>query len=234
VDAARRRRRVTGEEELRSDRPCVYMVNHQSSLDMLCAGGWVPRRTVVIAKRSLRLVPFMGQFLTLADTIFLNRRNHESAMYSMERAGERLSKRRLSVIIFPEGTRSRSDGELLPFKKGGFNLAVAAQVPIVPVVMAQQKPIYDPARHRFLPGTIAVKGPADRGCDAFARACARVCVAADPLICSRRLVWVPCAVLPPVPTTGLTREDVPELADRVRDMMAAELRSLVAVPSGKF
>jgi len=103
----------------------------------------------------------MGQFLTLADTIFLNRRNHESAMHSMERAGERLSKRRLSVIIFPEGTRSRSDGELLPFKKGGFNLAVAAQVPIVPVVMAQQKPMYDPSRHRFLPGTITIKGTSE-------------------------------------------------------------------------
>ena len=164
-------------KELKPHTPCVYMINHQTSLDMFCCGGFMPPGTVVIAKRSLKYVPFLGQFLTITGSIYVDRANHDSAMQSMERAGRELQKSKAALIIFPEGTRSRSEGELLPVTKGGFNLAVAAQVPIVPVVIAQQKPVYDPKRHRFLPGVIAVKGtlpsPRRAPVSALGSACSR-------------------------------------------------------------
>ena len=138
----------------------MYMSNHQSSLDMFIYGAFIPRGTVVVAKRSIKYMPLLGQYLALAGTIYIDRLNHDSAMQGMQRAAAEIVQRKVSVIIFPEGTRSRTAGELLPFKKGGFNLAVEAKVPIVPLIVSQLQPVYDPKARRFLPGTITVKGAA--------------------------------------------------------------------------
>jgi 1-acyl-sn-glycerol-3-phosphate acyltransferase len=78
-------------------------------------------------------VPFLGWFMAMTGMIFLNRSNHREAVASLARAGERIRAGK-SILVFPEGTRSL-DGLILPFKKGPFVLAVAAQVPIVPIAI---------------------------------------------------------------------------------------------------
>ena len=114
----------------------------------------------------------------------------------------------VGVLIFPEGTRSRSSGELLPFKKGGFHLAIDAQVPIVPIVIANQKHIYDSRAKKFNPGTIRIKGKRLKNC------CEQACN-----LCS-------LVALAPIPTKGMTKDDVNKLLENVQSLMQEEVRLL--------
>jgi 1-acyl-sn-glycerol-3-phosphate acyltransferase len=113
--------------------PVVYMANHQSYMDIPTIFGFLPVQFRIIAKESLFRVPFMGWHLSRAGNIPINRSNRREAMRSITRAAERI-REGTSVVVFPEGTRSRS-GVLQPFKAGSFKLAAAAGVPIVPIVI---------------------------------------------------------------------------------------------------
>ena len=136
--------------------PCVVVVNHQSSLDIFCVQSFVQPHTIAIAKKSLKLVPILGWFFILARNIFVDRFNHDKALKALDEAAAQLKKRDAQVVIFPEGTRSRTAGEMLPFKKGAFNIAVAAQVPIIPVVVENQKHVYDSKSKKFKSGVIRI------------------------------------------------------------------------------
>jgi 1-acyl-sn-glycerol-3-phosphate acyltransferase len=115
------------------NRPYIFLMNHQSALDIPCAFAALPVNIRFIAKHVLKYVPFLGWYMAMTGMIFINRSNHREAVKSLERAGERIRSGK-SVLAFPEGTRSR-DGLILPFKKGPFVLAIEAQVPIVPVAI---------------------------------------------------------------------------------------------------
>jgi lysophosphatidate acyltransferase len=94
----------------------------------------------------------------LSNTVFINRANHSSALQAFETAAKHMQDEKQSVFIFPEGTRSYSaEPTLLPFKKGGFHLAVQAQVPIVPVVCANYASILSFKRLYFHGGRIPVR-----------------------------------------------------------------------------
>jgi len=122
---------VSGLEHLDTRNPAIYMVNHQSLLDTPILFGHVSPALRFVAKKSLRWVPFMGWAMALNDFVFIDRQQRGSAIASLDRAGDKIASG-TSVLVFPEGTRGPGE-QLLPFKKGGFMLALKAQVPIVPL-----------------------------------------------------------------------------------------------------
>jgi 1-acyl-sn-glycerol-3-phosphate acyltransferase len=114
-------------------RPHIFLMNHQSALDIPCAFAALPVNLRFIAKHVLKYVPFLGWYMAATGMVFVNRSNRHEALRSLAKAGERI-RAGANILAFPEGTRSR-DGRILPFKKGAFVLAIEAQVPIVPVAI---------------------------------------------------------------------------------------------------
>ena len=115
--------------------PCVIVANHQSNYDLYVLGAVVPRRTVSIGKKSLKWVPFFGQLYWLAGNVLLDRGNAIRAKRAMLTTTDTLKHQDTSIWVFPEGTRNLGQG-LLPFKKGAFQMAIAAGVPIIPVCVS--------------------------------------------------------------------------------------------------
>jgi lysophosphatidate acyltransferase len=144
---------------LNKTRPAVFIGNHQTELDVLMLGHIFPKYCSVTAKKSLKNVPFLGWFMALSRTVFIDRANSTNARQAMAGAAEEIQREKQSVYIFPEGTRSYAkEPTLLPFKKGAFHLAVQAGVPIVPVVVANYSDVLYAKEWRFNAGTIPVKG----------------------------------------------------------------------------
>jgi lysophosphatidate acyltransferase len=140
-------------------RPAVFLGNHQTELDVLMLGCMFPKYCSVTAKASLKKVPFLGWFMALSGSVFLDRANSKDARQAMQGAANEIRNKRQSVYMFPEGTRSYSkEPMMLPFKKGAFHLAVQAQVPIVPVVAANYSHILWPKGLVFNAGKIPCKG----------------------------------------------------------------------------
>ena len=140
-------------------RPAVFIGNHQTELDVLMLGSIFPKYCSVTAKSSLKRTPFLGWFMALSGSIFIDRKSSKDAREAMRGAADEIRSRRQSVYMFPEGTRSYSkEPELLPFKKGAFHLAVQAQVPIVPIVVANYSHILWVKGLVFRSGSIPVKG----------------------------------------------------------------------------
>ncbi|WP_439236314.1 1-acylglycerol-3-phosphate O-acyltransferase [Lonepinella koalarum] len=113
--------------------PCIYIANHQNNYDMVTISYMVQPRTVSIGKKSLIWIPFFGLVYWATGNILLDRDNKNKAHSTMGQVAQRINQDNLSVWMFPEGTRSRGRG-LLPFKTGAFHAAIAAGVPVVPVV----------------------------------------------------------------------------------------------------
>ncbi|KAM5328196.1 1-acyl-sn-glycerol-3-phosphate acyltransferase beta isoform 2-T2 [Glossophaga mutica] len=147
---------IKGHRKLTADRPCVIVSNHQSILDMMGLMEVLPARCVQIAKRELLFMGPVGLVMYLGGVFFINRQRSRTAMTVMAEVGERMTQENLKVWIYPEGTRN-DNGDLLPFKKGAFYLAVQAQVPIIPVVYSSFSSFYNPRTKRFTSGTIQVE-----------------------------------------------------------------------------
>ena len=113
--------------------PAIYIGNHQNNYDMLTIASMVPPRTVSVGKRSLIWIPFFGIVYWATGNIFIHREKRSSAIGTMNKVAEIIKEKQVSIWMFPEGTRSHGRG-LLPFKTGAFHTAIAAGVPIVPVV----------------------------------------------------------------------------------------------------
>jgi 1-acyl-sn-glycerol-3-phosphate acyltransferase len=128
--------RVTadGLEHIDPHRSYVFMSNHQSVTDVGAIALTLPVSWRFVAKRELTWIPLFGWAVALGGHVIVDRGRHARAVASLRRAAERI-REGVNVIIFPEGTRS-PDGELQPFKSGGFHLALDAQVPIVPVTVS--------------------------------------------------------------------------------------------------
>ena len=118
--------------------PCVIVVNHQSNFDLFMLGSVVPRRTVTIGKTSLRWVPIFGQIYWLAGNVLIDRGDATKAKAAMVKTTDALQHQDTSIWVFVEGTRNLGKG-LLPFKKGAFQMAIAAGVPIVPICCSNYK-----------------------------------------------------------------------------------------------
>ncbi|MCW1242953.1 1-acylglycerol-3-phosphate O-acyltransferase [Pseudomonas sp. SAICEU22] len=166
---------------------CVIIANHQSNYDLFVFGNVVPRRTVCIGKKSLKWVPLFGQLFWLAGNVLIDRSNAIKARKAMLTTTHTLQHEDTSIWVFPEGTRNLGEA-LLPFKKGAFQMAIAAGVPIVPVCVSTY--IKHMRFNRWSSGDILIRS------------------------------------LPPIPTTGLSMDDMPRLIAQCREQMQACIETM--------
>jgi len=125
---------ISGREHLDPRRPAIYVSNHASATDIFITIGLAPMGTAGVAKRELLRIPFLGWIYFLSGHLWIDRGRSERAVASLRSFADLVRKLRLSIYMFPEGTRSR-DGRLQAFKKGIVHLAVQTGLPVVPVVI---------------------------------------------------------------------------------------------------
>lgn len=200
--------RILGRENILTE-PAVYVFNHQSSLDGIPLGMLRVPRLVIIGKKEIVYVPFIGWTFYLAGNVLINRGDGRKAKDALDAGIGAIQKRRVSIAIFPEGTRNRSAeneggggrGQVapgadrdpvgfLPFKRGGFQMAIDAQVPVVPIVIQSFRHVYDKKAGVMRRGTVLVK------------------------------------VLPAIHTRGLGHKEAQKLAETVQKTMEAEFEVL--------
>ncbi|MFO7709265.1 MAG: lysophospholipid acyltransferase family protein [Desulfobacterales bacterium] len=124
---------VSGLERLEPAKAYVFMANHQSNFDIPVLLGRLPVQFRWLAKAELFKIPLFGRAMRAAGYISIDRADRNAAFQSLGEAAEAL-RRGVSIMIFPEGTRSL-DGALKPFKKGGFVMAINAGAAVVPVAI---------------------------------------------------------------------------------------------------
>ncbi len=122
--------------------PFLFMPNHQSGLDIPVLLATMPLPFKFVAKRELFRIPFFGWAIKKAGYISIDRENPREALKAIEEAVSKLAGG-ASVLIFPEGTRSK-DGSLLPFMKGAFSLAARAAAPVVPLAIVGTNALQPP------------------------------------------------------------------------------------------
>ena len=125
---------VQHKERLEGSMPCVFVMNHASTLDLF-TGIWLcPTGNAGVMKRQVIYIPFFGQIAWLSGHVLLDRDNRQKAVEQLGDSARFLKQHGLGLWIFPEGTRSK-DGRLQPFKKGFVHFAIATGMKVVPVVM---------------------------------------------------------------------------------------------------
>jgi 1-acyl-sn-glycerol-3-phosphate acyltransferase len=167
--------------------PYVAVSNHESYADIFLISHF-PWEMKWLSKDTIFRIPFMGWMMRMANDIPIRRGKRESVVSAIAGCRDRLAKK-VSVMIFPEGTRSPT-AEMLPFKDGAFRLAIESGVPILPIAIAGTR--HCMAKHSF----------------EFRRARAKA------------------RVLEPIPTTGMTIDDVPALRDHARAIIEGARRDL--------
>ena len=143
---------VTGLENIESDRQYVFVSNHRSYLDTAALFRYAGHRIGLVAKKELLKVPVLGQGMSFVNIVAIDRTNPERARQSMEKAKDAME-RGYSFGVFAEGTRAMP-GELLPFKKGAFHLAVQTGAAIVPVAIKNTDWMMGKRTGVAYPGTI--------------------------------------------------------------------------------
>jgi len=136
--------RIDGLEHLPTDGSCILMPNHQSNYDIPVLLGCLPVQFRWLAKAELFKIPIFGRGMRGCGYISIDRSNRKSAFHSLNEAAIKI-RNGVSVLIFPEGTRSR-DGQIIAFKKGGFVLSVDAGVPIIPIVISGTRAVMPKGR----------------------------------------------------------------------------------------
>jgi len=125
---------VSGIEGIEKRKAYIFMSNHLSILDGPLLFMLIPQSLRVIIKKEAFRIPVIAQAMRQAGLIPVDRKRLKGGKESIDRASRMIREKGFSFLIFPEGTRSR-DGELQPFKRGGFFLALNSQVDIVPVTI---------------------------------------------------------------------------------------------------
>ena len=152
------RTRFEGLEHLQRNRAAVYAVNHASNVEppiLFHALSALFPRLRIIYKAELHRLPVLGRAFDVAGFVPLQRGNPEQSLPAIDRAAQALREGN-SFLIFPEGTRSRT-GELLPFKKGGFIMALHGQAPIVPVAIVGAREAMKKGSPWIRPVTVTVR-----------------------------------------------------------------------------
>lgn len=177
---------VRGIENIDKTKPCILMPNHQSLIDgplILYLG---PKQIRVILKKEIFGIPIIGMAMKVAKFIPVDRKREKGGKHSINLASHLIKEKGYSFLIFPEGTRSR-DGKLLPFKRGGFYLALESGASIVPVSIIGSFAILPKGKFFTKKGRIKV------------------------------------IFHPSVSVQGLGEKDIPELSNKIRDIIQAEL-----------
>lgn len=187
LDACGARVVVKGKENLDPDANYVFASNHRSYLDTATIFGHTGRRIGLVAKKELLKAPIFGQGMGFVNIIAIDRSNPEKALASMEKARGVLESG-YSFGIFAEGTRALP-GELLPFKKGAFHLAMQTGAPVVPVAIKNTDWMMGKRTGLAYAGTIEM------------------------------------IFLPPIETKNLTENDLMDLLEKTRRVIAEELNN---------
>ncbi|RKY47323.1 MAG: hypothetical protein DRP91_07750 [Candidatus Neomarinimicrobiota bacterium] len=148
--------KVEGLEKLKSRGPYVIISNHESALDIMVIAGYLPLNIRFLAKKELFRIPLLGWILFFGRHIAVDRKNPRNSIEKINRRARRLFLKNISVIVFPEGTRSKT-GELLPFKKGGFVLAAKFHVPILAITLLGTGKITPKKELKIKPGTVKLR-----------------------------------------------------------------------------
>lgn len=145
--------KIFGLDNIDKNATYVFVSNHASQFDITVLQWCVPNRLAMIFKKELSRIPFFGWQLKFGPYIMVDRKSPESGMKSIEEAKELMKNKGISVLVFPEGTRSKT-GELLPFKRGAFHLAAKVGYPIVPVTIIDSDKIMPKGSFKLKRGTI--------------------------------------------------------------------------------
>jgi len=145
---------VLGTEYISTERPQIFMSNHQSDFDIFIVLAYLPVQFRWLAKKELFRIPVFGKAMKNAGYIEIDRQNHERAMQNLAEASRKIREGK-SVMSFPEGTRS-VDGTIKAFKKGMFHLALEAGVPIVPITIIGTSEIMPKRSLKINPGRITM------------------------------------------------------------------------------
>jgi len=132
----------------------IFMTNHQSYFDIFALLAYLPHDFRFIMKKELMEIPLLGYAMKKVGYIGIDRENPRAALRSLKEASEKLHQG-ISLLIFPEGTRS-PDGSLLPFKKGGFKLAIKTGAEIVPIGISGSAKIASKGRLRLRKGRFSI------------------------------------------------------------------------------
>lgn len=147
---------VRGKENLTvNDGPFVVIFNHQSYVDIPVIVQSLPLQLRFVGKRDLLKVPFFGGTASRSGHIFIERSNYRDSLKGLKEAGNAMRELGVSIVMAPEGTRSTT-GNLLPFKKGAFILALEAGLPILPVIIQGSREIMPKGSYTSLGGTVRV------------------------------------------------------------------------------
>jgi len=144
---------VRGAERLRL-RPAVFVFNHQSGIDPILLCALLRRDFVGVAKQEIRSNPLLGPAFAFAGVVFVDRFDRQQALRALAPAVETL-RAGIAIAIAPEGTRSPG-ADVGPFKKGAFRLALAAGVPIVPIVILNARDVLPRGERIMTPATVHV------------------------------------------------------------------------------
>lgn len=143
---------VKGHEHLDPNQTYVFVANHQSYLDASPLFAFTGRRVGAVAKKELLKAPILGYGMGFVNVIAIDRSNRERAVETLKIATDRL-RSGVSFVVCPEGTRAKP-GEMLPFKKGAFHIAVQAGVPIAPIALKNSDVLMGKGMGEAWPGTI--------------------------------------------------------------------------------
>jgi len=148
--------RVAGTENFRDGGAQIVVSNHESWFDVFALLAELPVSARFVAKKELEKIPLFGRAWTSCGHISVDRSDRKAAIASLDRAGEQIRERGLTIVMFPEGTRS-TDGRLHRFKKGAFVLGIQAGVPIVPVAVSGTRPIMPKDSFRVRKGEVHIE-----------------------------------------------------------------------------
>lgn len=133
---------VIGEENVPADEPVLYIGNHRSFFDIVITYARCPRLTGYISKLSMKKVPLLSIWMTRLHCLFLDREDIREGLKTIL-AGIDNIKNGISMCIFPEGTRNKTDELLLPFKEGSFKMAEKSGCAIIPMALTNSAEIFE-------------------------------------------------------------------------------------------
>ena len=143
-------------QKLKNSGPAIYVTNHTSALDIFISMAICPYGGCGIGKKEVVRIPFFGWAYWLSGHLLIDRGNREKAVASMNKLSKFVNDKKLSIWIWPEGTRSM-DGKLIPFKKGFVHLALATGLPIVPVIFHDAHQRWPAKTMQFYSGEVRVE-----------------------------------------------------------------------------
>lgn len=147
--------KIIGLENIDRNHSYIIVSNHQSYFDIPVIIGYFPLSVRMLAKKELFRIPIFGWAIYIAGHISLDRGKGKKAIISLKKASEKIRKKKFSIVVYPEGTRSH-DGEVKRFKKGAFRLAIESKLPVLPVSIIGSKRVMSKHSLRINKGEIKI------------------------------------------------------------------------------